>query len=51
VRLKLDENLDPRAVGVLQSAGHDVATVPDERLQGSRTLPLKRLAEKSFGAW
>jgi predicted nuclease of predicted toxin-antitoxin system len=34
VRLKLDENLDPRAVGILHSAGHDVVTVPDERLSG-----------------
>ncbi|HWR21616.1 MAG TPA: DUF5615 family PIN-like protein [Verrucomicrobiae bacterium] len=34
MRLKLDENLDPRTVGLLHSAGHDVVTVPDERLSG-----------------
>lgn len=34
MRLKLDENLDPRAVGILHGAGHDVVTVPDERLSG-----------------
>lgn len=34
MRLKLDENLDPRAVGILLGAGHDVVTVPDERLSG-----------------
>lgn len=27
MRLKLDENLDPRAVGILHSAGHDVITL------------------------
>ncbi|MCZ7625729.1 MAG: hypothetical protein C3F12_05160 [Candidatus Methylomirabilota bacterium] len=34
MRLKLDENLDPRAVRILHSAGHDVLTVPDEYLTG-----------------
>lgn len=34
MKLKLDENVDPRAVAILRTAGHDVATVPDERLSG-----------------
>ena len=34
MRLKLDENVDPRAVGILRTAGHDVATVTDEHLSG-----------------
>lgn len=36
MRLKLDENLDPRAVEILRSAGHDVVTVPGERLSGQQ---------------
>lgn len=42
MRLKLDENVDPRAVTILQTAGHDVATVPDEHLSGQ---PDKAVAE------
>ncbi|MFQ5881681.1 MAG: DUF5615 family PIN-like protein [Candidatus Methylomirabilales bacterium] len=34
MRLKLDENVDPRAVAILRTAGHDAVTVPDERLSG-----------------
>lgn len=34
VRIKLDENMPAEAVGILRSAGHDVHTVLDERLQG-----------------
>lgn len=34
MRLKLDENVDPRSVAILRTAGHDVATVPDEHLSG-----------------
>ena len=35
MRLKLDENIGRRAAAFLTSAGHDVATVPDERLSGA----------------
>lgn len=34
MRLKLDENVDPRAVAILRTAGHDVTTVSDEGLSG-----------------
>ena len=34
MRLKVDENLDPRAVEILRTAGHDVASVSDEGLSG-----------------
>jgi predicted nuclease of predicted toxin-antitoxin system len=34
VRLKLDENIGQRGVELLRAAGHDVATVFDEALQG-----------------
>jgi predicted nuclease of predicted toxin-antitoxin system len=35
VKLKLDENLPRRLVDVLAALGHDVDTVPEERLSGS----------------
>jgi len=34
MRLKLDENIDPRAEEVLVQGGHDVLTVPQEELSG-----------------
>ncbi len=34
MRIKLDENLPARLVGVLSAHGHDVHTVPDENLSG-----------------
>jgi hypothetical protein len=34
MRFKLDENLDPRLAASLTAAGHDVSTVPAQRLSG-----------------
>lgn len=34
MKLKLDENLPRRLVDVLQALGHDVDTVPEERIAG-----------------
>jgi hypothetical protein len=34
MRIKLDENLPPRLVSVLSELGHDVDTVPSERIAG-----------------
>lgn len=34
MRIKLDENLPARLVGILSAHGHDVHTVPDENLSG-----------------
>ena len=35
MRIKLDENLGRMAVEMLSQAGHDVATIPGERLAGA----------------
>lgn len=40
MRLKLDENLGKSAAEVLQQAGHEVATVPSQRLFGVEDRPL-----------
>ncbi|MBI4278600.1 MAG: DUF5615 family PIN-like protein [Armatimonadetes bacterium] len=34
MRVKLDENVDPRAAFILRAAGHDVTTVAQEGLAG-----------------
>jgi len=41
MRLKLDENIDPRAEEVLVQGGHDVLTVPQEELSGSQMTSLQ----------
>ncbi|MBI4334061.1 MAG: DUF5615 family PIN-like protein [Chloroflexi bacterium] len=35
MKIKLDENIDPEAKGILIGAGHDVLAVQDERLGGA----------------
>jgi hypothetical protein len=35
MRLKLDENLGKRGQSILESAGHEVSTVPHQRLGGA----------------
>jgi predicted nuclease of predicted toxin-antitoxin system len=35
VKLKLDENIDWRVISLLQLAGHDVATVPEQGLSSA----------------
>lgn len=47
MRFKLDENLGPKAAAVLSERGHDVATVPVQRMSGTpdRALLAACLAE------
>ena len=40
MKLKLDENLGRRGKDILESAGHEVATVSDQSLQGSEDRDL-----------
>ncbi|MBM3745543.1 MAG: hypothetical protein FJW34_07080 [Acidobacteria bacterium] len=35
MKFKLDENLGPRTAGLIAEAGHDVATVAQEKLSGT----------------
>jgi len=44
VKLKLDENLDPRVAALFAAGGHDVATVRDEGLSGATDEKLYRVA-------
>ena len=48
MKLKLDENLGARGAEILHRAGHDVATVPDQRLcaASDRALIAACAAEK-----
>lgn len=35
MKIKLDENIDPRAKDILSKAGHDMLAVQDEKLSGA----------------
>lgn len=43
MRLKLDENISHRGAELLRQAGHDVSTVREQSLQGSRDERLFRV--------
>lgn len=43
MKLKLDENIGKRGVEFLKSAGHDVATVREQRLSGAEDETLFRV--------
>lgn len=43
MKFKLDENLGSFAAAILAADGHDVATVPGERLSGSSDRKLLRI--------
>lgn len=45
MRLKLDENITPRAAGRLRTLGHDVDTVLDESLGGQTDEAVWRAAQ------
>jgi len=36
MKLKLDQNMDPRSVAILSQAGHEVATVKEQNLTGAK---------------
>ena len=45
MRIKLDENLPARLASTLGAVGHDVDTVPQERLQGRNDSTIWRAAQ------
>lgn len=47
MRIKLDENLPTALVSVLASLGHDVDTVPSERVAGASDPEVWRAAQRS----
>ena len=47
MRKKLDENLGRRAAAILETAGHDVSTVADQRLAGAPDESVIRAARDS----
>ncbi len=46
MKIKLDENLPARLVGILAAHGHDVHTVPDENLAGRPDADIWRAASE-----
>lgn len=44
MKIKLDENLPARLAGILSARGHDVHTVPDEKLSGRSDADIWRAA-------
>ncbi len=46
LRLKLDENLSKNAAEALQRAGHDIATVPSQRLCGVEDRALRETCRR-----
>jgi predicted nuclease of predicted toxin-antitoxin system len=46
LKLELDENIGARGQAALRDAGHDVATVHEQRLGGSADMDLARLCEE-----
>lgn len=46
MKLKLDENIGRRGVELLEEAGHDVRTVLDQNLQGTRDETLFEVCAK-----
>ena len=46
MKFKLDENLDPRAAAILQTAGHDAVTVADQSLQGAEDISVFEVCQR-----
>ena len=46
MRIKLDENLDPRAKEILINGGHEVASVEDQGLKGRADADIARVVRE-----